>query len=32
MRVADDVNIKLNEDHNEDQAWISVGHKSRLSN
>ncbi|KAE8076620.1 hypothetical protein FH972_015257 [Carpinus fangiana] len=28
---SDDVNVEPNDDHNEDQPWISVGHKSRLS-
>ncbi|KAE8055992.1 hypothetical protein FH972_012795 [Carpinus fangiana] len=31
-RSANDVNVEPNEHHNEDQAWISVGNKSRLSN
>ncbi|KAE8009271.1 hypothetical protein FH972_005719 [Carpinus fangiana] len=31
-KSADDVNVEPNEDHNEDQAWILVGHKSPLSN
>ncbi|KAE8099719.1 hypothetical protein FH972_017676 [Carpinus fangiana] len=30
-RSGDDVNVEPNEDNNEDQAWISVGHKSWLS-
>jgi hypothetical protein len=27
----EDVNVEPNDDHNEDQPQISVGHKSRLS-
>ncbi|KAE8076975.1 hypothetical protein FH972_015589 [Carpinus fangiana] len=28
---SDDVNVEPNDDHNEDQPWISVGHKSFIS-
>jgi hypothetical protein len=31
MHVANDINVEPNDDHNEDQPWISVGHKLRLS-
>ena len=29
--LVDDVNVEPNDDHNEDQPWISVGHKTFTS-